>query len=302
MPFPDSWSPKSLNGSTGASGPTGVTGVSGNTGATGPTGTNGLDGKTVRYGAADPTATDGVDGDFWINTTSHFIFGPKASGTWPAGTSLVGPASSLPTEIQALFTPEFIPTSPDLWDDYFTGSSLNTTKWTNFNSPGSVTVGGGFLTITSPDADGTNTFRGIYCVPPSTTADYTIITSLRHGQVPEANYYDAGIGFVSGTTLYMCPVGVDYQTIDFWWGSWANGVPTYTSSGAIVDGLHGIKRIIRLDVTSTTVSIYVWGDGFWSLLKVQATSGYPSQIVLGIKRQNSAAGTNSCIVDWIRKG
>jgi hypothetical protein len=54
----------------------------------------GIDGKTVRYGTVDPVATDGVDGDFWINTTSHFIFGPKASGAWPAGTSLVGPAGS----------------------------------------------------------------------------------------------------------------------------------------------------------------------------------------------------------------
>jgi hypothetical protein len=54
----------------------------------------GRDGKSVRYGTNDPVATDGTDGDFWINTTTHFIFGPKASGAWPAGTSLVGPAGS----------------------------------------------------------------------------------------------------------------------------------------------------------------------------------------------------------------
>jgi hypothetical protein len=76
--------------------PAGVSlvGPQGAPGTNGTNGTNGLDGKTVRYGAADPTATDGVDGDFWINTTTHFIFGPKASGAWPAGTSLVGPAGS----------------------------------------------------------------------------------------------------------------------------------------------------------------------------------------------------------------
>jgi hypothetical protein len=54
----------------------------------------GRDGKSVRYGTNDPVATDGTDGDFWINTTTHFIFGPKVSGAWPAGTSLVGPAGS----------------------------------------------------------------------------------------------------------------------------------------------------------------------------------------------------------------
>ncbi|WP_439372906.1 hypothetical protein [Bradyrhizobium sp. DASA03120] len=54
-------------------------------------GPQGPRGNAVLYGAADPTAGDGIDGDFWINTTSHFIFGPKAAGAWPAGASLIGP-------------------------------------------------------------------------------------------------------------------------------------------------------------------------------------------------------------------
>jgi hypothetical protein len=33
----------------------------------------------------------GVDGDFYINTATNFIFGPKAGGSWPAGTALTGP-------------------------------------------------------------------------------------------------------------------------------------------------------------------------------------------------------------------
>jgi hypothetical protein len=45
----------------------------------------------VLYGAADPTGAQGVNGNFYINTTSHFIFGPKAAGAWPAGASLIGP-------------------------------------------------------------------------------------------------------------------------------------------------------------------------------------------------------------------
>jgi uncharacterized protein (TIGR02145 family) len=32
-----------------------------------------------------------VNGDFYINTTTNELFGPKANGTWPAGVSLVGP-------------------------------------------------------------------------------------------------------------------------------------------------------------------------------------------------------------------
>lgn len=51
------------------------------------------DGNTVLYDTVDPT-TEGADGDFFINTTTDFLFGPKAGGTWPAGTSLVGPTGA----------------------------------------------------------------------------------------------------------------------------------------------------------------------------------------------------------------
>lgn len=60
-------------------------------GADGLDGVDGVDGRTVLYGTAAPT-TEGVDGDFYIRTTTNFIYGPKAAGVWPAGISLVGPA------------------------------------------------------------------------------------------------------------------------------------------------------------------------------------------------------------------
>ena len=64
-------------------------------GSAGTNGTNGLNGKTVLNDNVDPIATVGVNGDFFINTTSNKIFGPKTAGVWPAtGTSLVGPAGS----------------------------------------------------------------------------------------------------------------------------------------------------------------------------------------------------------------
>ena len=62
-------------------------------GTDGADGADGADGKTVLNGSADPT-TQGVEGDFYINTTSNFIFGPKTAGSWGAGTSLVGPSGS----------------------------------------------------------------------------------------------------------------------------------------------------------------------------------------------------------------
>jgi hypothetical protein len=59
-------------------------------GSDGTNGTNGTNGNTVLYGSVAPT-TEGVNGDFFINTVTNFIYGPKASGVWPSGTSLVGP-------------------------------------------------------------------------------------------------------------------------------------------------------------------------------------------------------------------
>ena len=57
----------------------------------GTDGTDGADGNTVLYGTDDPGPTDGADGNYYINTSTDTIFGPKAAGTWPAGTSLIGP-------------------------------------------------------------------------------------------------------------------------------------------------------------------------------------------------------------------
>lgn len=71
-------------------GPAGANGADGATGATGADGADGVDGKTILSGTTDPVS-QGNDGDFYLNTTSNVLFGPKLI-TWPAtGVSLVGP-------------------------------------------------------------------------------------------------------------------------------------------------------------------------------------------------------------------
>jgi hypothetical protein len=89
--------PAGSRGSVGPAGLTGVTGPAGSIGPQGPagaSGTNGLDGRTVLNGTANPNAGTGALGDFYINTTSNQIFGPKTGAGWGAGTSLVGPTGS----------------------------------------------------------------------------------------------------------------------------------------------------------------------------------------------------------------
>lgn len=72
-------------GVAGPQGPQGVPGINGTNG------TNGTNGKTILNGTVNPTAGNGVDGDFYLNTTTKQIFGPKTSGAWGSGTSLIGP-------------------------------------------------------------------------------------------------------------------------------------------------------------------------------------------------------------------
>jgi hypothetical protein len=96
--------PTGLTGATGPQGPAGATGLQGPAGATGATGPagaqgiagtngiNGTNGTAVLNGNTNPAAGTGVNGDFYINTATNTIYGPKANGAWPAGVSLVGPA------------------------------------------------------------------------------------------------------------------------------------------------------------------------------------------------------------------
>jgi hypothetical protein len=57
-------------------------------GPVGPQGTKGADGKTILNGTVDPTAVIGAEGDFYLNTATHFLFGPKKAGVWGAGVNL----------------------------------------------------------------------------------------------------------------------------------------------------------------------------------------------------------------------
>ncbi|NBY40134.1 MAG: hypothetical protein EBQ66_04355, partial [Flavobacteriia bacterium] len=58
-------------------------------------GPQGLTGTSMLNGITAPTAIIGNDGDFFINTATNTLYGPKANGTWPNGFSLVGPQGQL---------------------------------------------------------------------------------------------------------------------------------------------------------------------------------------------------------------
>src|SRR5690606_36030262 len=59
-------------------------------GPAGPEGPQGPPGLSILNGEGPPDAATGRDGEFYIDTQAHEIYGPKTSGAWGSGTSLVG--------------------------------------------------------------------------------------------------------------------------------------------------------------------------------------------------------------------
>lgn len=72
--------------------PAGVSlkGVKGDTGNTGTAGTNGTNGATWLATSGAPANTTGNNGDWAIDQAAAIVYGPKAAGVWPAGTSIKG--------------------------------------------------------------------------------------------------------------------------------------------------------------------------------------------------------------------
>lgn len=54
-------------------------------------GEDGADGRTLLFGTGAPASGLGSDGDGYIATDTTTFYGPKASGAWPTGVSLIGP-------------------------------------------------------------------------------------------------------------------------------------------------------------------------------------------------------------------
>ncbi len=79
------------NGIDGKDGIDGQNGVDGKDGSDGQDGVDGEDGNTILSGSGAPDDGVGMDGDFYLDTTSIVLYGPKAGGEWPTeGTSLLG--------------------------------------------------------------------------------------------------------------------------------------------------------------------------------------------------------------------
>lgn len=61
---------------------------------TGPAGSPGANGNSILFGAGVPSSGLGVNGNFYIDTSANRLYGPKTSGAWGSGVSLIGPTGN----------------------------------------------------------------------------------------------------------------------------------------------------------------------------------------------------------------
>jgi hypothetical protein len=85
------WHEITWNG-RGRRGPVGPAGPTGTNGAAGAAGQPGATGNTILNGTSAPTPTTGTNGDFYLNTSTNTLYGPKTTNGWGNAVSLVGPA------------------------------------------------------------------------------------------------------------------------------------------------------------------------------------------------------------------
>lgn len=87
-PKGDTGAASTVPGPVGPQGPIGPVGPAGPQGPKGDTGASG--GRTLLSGTVNPADGDGSQGDFWLNTATSTMFGPKGASAWPAGWSIKG--------------------------------------------------------------------------------------------------------------------------------------------------------------------------------------------------------------------
>ena len=280
-----------LTGPTGAQGPIGLTGPTGATGAQGPIGLsgpsgapgaagldglpgndgiNGLNGKTVLSGTINPT-NEGVNGDFYINTTSSTIFGPKALGAWPNGVSLVGPQGA--TGLTGAAGAQGIqgPTgAAGAAGPAPSGIGIVTVNNGSLQTPGELT---GDVTTTG---GGLTTTIGVGKVTNSMLAGSIDLTSKVTGTLPVANGGTGVVsltGYIKGTGTSAMTASASIPVADVL-GAAPLDSPTFTGTPAAPTATAGTNttQVATTEFVSNAVSTATSGT-FVDLTTTQTVAG-----------------------------
>ncbi|MEQ9251183.1 MAG: tail fiber domain-containing protein [Cytophagales bacterium] len=259
-------------------------------GQTGAAGANGIDGNTILSGLIDPTPGDGVDGDFFINTTTDSIFGPKTAGVWGTGTSLVGPAGAAGTnglDGNTILSGLIDPTPGDGVDgDFF----IKTTSDSIFGPKTAGVWGIGTSLVGPAGAAGTDGADGDRYATTSTTTltialgpqSLTVDTALAYTAAQTVIIAESGTNFMEGTVTTYNPstgaldVNVTSITGGGTFSSWTVNLagapgPAGADGNTILSGLidptpgDGVDGDFYINTTSDSIfgpkTAGVWGIG-----------------------------------------
>lgn len=191
---------QSLRGTTGPAGPTGAQGATGPTGpagSSGSTGATGADGRTILSGSTAPASSAGANGDYYIDTATITLYGPKASGAWPSGVSLVGPSGG-----RTILNGSVDPTSQGADGDFY----LNTANSKIFGPKASGTWPAGVSLIGATGAKGetgtagTQGVQGIQGIQ-GAKGETGTVADLHYG-----SYYDTDTVALAAQTAVAVPL------------------------------------------------------------------------------------------------
>jgi hypothetical protein len=183
-------------------------------GVTGSTGPAGVDGATIYNGSGAPSDGIGKSGDFYVDTGSSVLYGPKASGSWGAGASIAGGPTG-PTGMTGAASTITGPTGAASTITGPTGSVGATGAASTVTGPtGSVGATGAASTITGPTG-GVGSFSDAQAIN-AQTAGYTFVladagklvtfnaaTGTLNAVIPAAS----SVAFPTGTHIDIARIG-----------------------------------------------------------------------------------------------
>jgi hypothetical protein len=131
-----------------------------------------------------------VNGDFYINTTTHTLFGPKAGDAWPTGVSLVGPTGAAgPTGSQGVAGAQGIQGLTGAAGAVGAQGIQGLTGSTGATGPaGPAPSGTGIVTVSSGTLQTPGSFTGDV-----TTTGAGLVTSIATGAVTSDKLLDGTI-------------------------------------------------------------------------------------------------------------
>ena len=162
----------------------------------------GLDGKSILNGTVDPT-TEGADGEFYINTTSWQIFGPKTAGVWGTGTSLIGAAGADGTDGVSIIWQGSLAAAPE-------SPSLNWGYYNTTDKKSYIYDGDSWEIISQDGTDGSDGADGQGVPTGGTTGqvlkknsetDYDTVWADESGGGGGVEYIDTNLLSGTGTTV-----------------------------------------------------------------------------------------------------